>query len=85
LGADRFKSIRVKVKDAPVHIQDMQIYYEGGSKEDVALHSDLNPGSESRVIDLKNNSAELKKVIFVYKTIANSKADRAEIELWGFK
>ena len=85
MGKDRFKSIQVKVVDAPVHIDDMQVYYEGGSKEDVSLSSDFKPGSESRVIDLKNGSAELKKVVFIYKTVPNAAADKAHIELWGLK
>ena len=85
LGADRFKAIQVKVDDAPVRIEDMQVFYEGGSKEDVSLRSDFKPGGESRVVDLKNGSAELKKVMFVYKTIPNSTADKAHIELWGLK
>ena len=85
LGADRFKSLRVKVADAPVHIDDMQIYYEGGGKEDVALKSDLKEGGQSRVIALKNNSAELNKVEFVYHTVPNAKVDKAHIELWGLK
>lgn len=85
LGADRFKALKVKAVDAPLHIDDMQVYYEGGSKEDVSLRSDFQPGSESRVIDLKNGSAELKKVVFVYKTVPNGAADKAHIELWGLK
>jgi len=85
LGADRFKSLQVRVADAPVHIADMQIYYEGGAKEDVALKSDLKEGGKSRVIALKNNSAELNKVEFVYHTVPNAKAEKAHIELWGLK
>ncbi len=85
LGADRFKSLQIKVTDAPVHIDDMQIYYEGGAKEDVALRSNLKEGTKSRVIGLKNNSAELNKVEFVYHTVPNAKVDKAHIELWGLK
>ena len=85
LGADRFKSLQVRVADAPVHIADMQIYYEGGGKEDVALRSNLKEGAQSKVIDLKNHSAELKKVEFVYHTVPNAKVDKAHIELWGLK
>jgi hypothetical protein len=85
LGKDRFKAIQLKVDDAPVRIEDMQVFYEGGAKEDVSLRNDFKPGSESRVIDLKNGSAELKKVVFVYKTVANTAADKAHIELWGLK
>lgn len=85
LGKDRFKAIQVKVKDAPVRINDLQIYYQGGSKEDVSVATDMAAGSESQVINLKNNSAEIKKVVFVYHTVANSHADKAVVELWGLK
>jgi len=85
LGRDRFKSLRFKVTDAPVRIDDVQIFYEGGGKENISVKADLNPGTESEVINLKNGSAELKKVVFVYKTLANSNVDKAEIELWGLK
>jgi hypothetical protein len=85
IGADRFKSVKVKAFDAPVKIEEMQIFYEGGAKESVPVAAELNPGDESKVIALKNNSAELKKVQFVYKTTSNASAEKARIELWGMK
>ena len=85
IGADRFKSVKVKAFDAPVRIEEMQIFYEGGAKESVPVAAELNPGDESKVIALKNNSAELKKVQFVYKTVSNASAEKARIELWGMK
>lgn len=85
IGADRFKSVKIKVIDAPVRIENMEIQYEGGRKENVYFRTALKPGRESKVIALKNHSAELKNVTFVYHTIPNSGADRATIELWGRK
>lgn len=85
IGADRFKSVKIKAFDAPVRIDEMQIQYEGGAKESVTVGTELNPGDESKVIALKNNSAELKKVVFVYKTTSNAGAEKARIELWGMK
>lgn len=84
VGADRFKSVKIKAFDAPVRIDEMEIKYEGGAKESVTVGADLNPGDESKVIALKNNSAELKNVVFVYKTTSNA-AEKARIELWGMK
>ena len=85
MGADKFRSVQLRVSDAPVHIASMQVYYEGGQKEDVSLRSDFNPGSESRVINLKNHRRGLKKVAFVYHTVPNRKAEKGHIELWGLK
>jgi hypothetical protein len=85
MGADRFKKIQVRVKDAPIHIEDMEIRYDGGGKEDVSIRSNLGANTKSKIIDLRNASAELKSVTFVYRTVPNSKAEKAEIELWGLK
>lgn len=85
LGADKFKSIQIRVKDAPIRLEDLNIEYDGGIKEDVSLKTNFAAGSKSRVIDLKNNTKGLKKVEFLYKTVPNGSGDRAEIELWGLK
>jgi hypothetical protein len=85
VGRDRFKAILFKVNDAHVHFDDVQIFYEGGGKENIPVNADLNPGTESQVINLKNGSAELKKVVFVYRTVANSNVDKAQVKLWGEK
>jgi hypothetical protein len=85
LGADKFRSLRIKVTDAPIHIASMVVYYESGDTEEIGLKSDLQAGGESRVIDLKGNTRALKKVSFVYKTVGNSKHDKAHVELYGLK
>ena len=85
MGADKFKAIQLKIKDAPVHIEDMQVHYDGGDKEDISVRSNFKAGSESRIIDLKPHSRGLKSVQFVYHTVPNAKADKGRIELWGLK
>jgi len=85
IGKDRYKALQVKVKDAPVHMESMQVAYEGGKTEDVALKTQFKPGGESRTIELKNGSAEIKNVTFVYHTVNNASNEKAEIELWGLK
>jgi hypothetical protein len=85
IGKDMFKSLQIKVKDAPVHIESMQVEYEGGVKEDISLASEFKSNSESRVIELKNSYSEIKNVTFVYHTVPGSGTSKAEIELWGMK
>jgi hypothetical protein len=85
IGKDRYKALQVRVKDAPVHMESMQIAYEGGGTEDVALRSQFKPGGESKTIELRNGSAEIKNVTFVYHTVTNGSNAKAEIELWGLK
>jgi hypothetical protein len=85
IGADKFKSLKIKVKDAPVHIEEMEVEFEGGVKENIQIKSEYRTGEKSRVIDLKNKNLEIKNVSFVYHTVAGSTDKKAEIELWGLK
>ncbi len=85
LGADRFKEIKLKATDAAINIYDLQVYYEDGHMEDISVKQDLKKGQETRAITLKDGSQELKKVTVIYKTVANSKEQKAHVELWGMK
>lgn len=85
LGKDQFKALKIKVKDAPVHIENMQVQFEGGVTEDISLASELKTGGESREIDLKNKDKEIKNVTFVYRTVTGSGTKKSEVELWGLK
>jgi len=84
LGADKFKSIKLKVTDAAVNIISLDVYYESGAMEQIPVKSELKAGSETRDIALKGDR-ELKKVVFTYKTVANSDKDKAHVELYGLK
>ena len=85
LGADKFKAIRLKVIEAPMHIAKLEVYFESGEKEVLSLGSDLKAGEETRVIDLKSKDEALKKVVFVYKTEPNVNDEKATVELYGLK
>lgn len=84
LGADKFKSILLKVTDAPIDIERIQVFYESGDMEEIEIDSQLKAGTETRVIGVKP-SEELKKVVFTYKTLPNRKDEKAHVELYGLK
>ena len=84
IGADKFKSIKLKVTDANLNIISLEVYYESGETEKIPVKSEMKAGSETRVIDLKGDH-ELKKVVFTYKTMPNTKEDKAHVELYGLK
>jgi hypothetical protein len=85
MGADKFKSILLKVTDAPINIANIEVLYESGDKENFDVKKEMKANSETRVIDLKSPNQEIKKVTFTYKTLPNSKADKAHVELYGLK
>lgn len=85
VGADRFASIKFKVTDAPIDLKDLEVYYESGDKQDVKINMPIKMAGESRVIDLNGGERNLKKIVFVYKTLPNRKDEKAHVEIWGLK
>ncbi|WP_333819411.1 DUF2541 family protein [Ohtaekwangia sp.] len=85
MGADKFKSIKLKVTDAPINIESVTVYYESGATEQLSVRNELKAGAETRTIDLKNKDQDLKKVVFNYRTLPNRKDEKAHVELYGLK
>lgn len=85
LGNDRFKSILLKVTDAPINIENVVVVFENGETQDINVKNELKAGAETRQIDLKGGSQEIKQVKFTYKTMPNQKEDKAHVELYGLK
>ncbi len=86
MGADRFSTIKFKVTEAAIELVSLEITYESGDKQDVVINQAIKTPSESRTIDLKGGSERsIKKIIFVYKTLPNSKDEKSHVEIWGLK
>jgi hypothetical protein len=85
LGADKFKSILLKVTDAPINIEGIQVFYESGEMEEFDVKNELKAGSETKKLDMKGGAQEIKKVTFTYKTVANQQDEKAHVELYGLK
>ena len=83
MGADKFKAVKLMVKEAPINILTMQVFYEGGTSDEIKVNHDLKMGETTKEFPVKEMS--IKKVSFTYKTEPNSKHDKAHVELWGLK
>jgi hypothetical protein len=64
---------------------DLQVFYESGETEEIDIKNELQPGSETRKIDLKGADQDIQKVRFTYKTLPNQKAEKAHVELYGLR
>jgi hypothetical protein len=81
---DDVRQIQLKVTDGPLKMYDMKIHFDNGSVQDVALRSNFNQGSESRVIDLDGGLRHLDRIEFTYET-KGFKRGRSRVEVWGHK
>lgn len=86
MGSDKFSTLKFKVTEAAINLVSLEIIYESGDKQDVKINQEVKAAGESRLIDLKGGAERsIKKIIFVYKTVPNSKAEKAKVEIWGLK
>ncbi len=85
MGADKFSSIKFKINDAPVTLQNVEVFYETGDKQQIAVNSPIGPSMESKEYNLTGGERSLKKIAFDYQTLPNIKEEKAEIEVWGLK
>jgi hypothetical protein len=85
LGADEFAAIKIKVDDAPLHIERLQVFYESGDMEEIDVKKRIQAGEESEVFKLEHPDRDIQKVAFTYSTLPNADGDKAEVELFGLK
>jgi hypothetical protein len=85
IGNDKFKSIKLKVTDAPIDLNKVVVYYEDDKMEEIPVSGPIAAGNESKTYDLEYPTADIKKVVFTYKSQPNYRGEKAHIELYGFK
>jgi hypothetical protein len=85
LEADKFGYIKFKVLAAPIILIDLAVYFESGNRQNVDVNSLIKEPGDSWVIKLNAGDRNIKKVVFVYKTLPNHNDEKAQVEIWGFK
>jgi len=85
VGSNNFAKLRLVVFDAAIELQDMEIYYENGRKQDVSLKSQMKEDEKSRIIDVYGKESSITKIIFTYKTLPNQEKEKGMLQLWGYK
>lgn len=85
LGADEFFAIKLKVEDAPLQIERLQVFYESGDMEEIDVKKKMGAGTESQVFRLKHPDRDIQKVAFTYSTVPNADGEKADVQLFGLK
>jgi hypothetical protein len=82
-GPARFASLHFKVIDAQIDLKSLEIYYENGDKQDVAVNEIIKSKSNSKEFDLNGAQRKIKKVVFKYMEVAHTDDKKVKLELWG--
>jgi hypothetical protein len=84
MGADRFSTLIVKVTEAPVDLQSMDIQFEDGTSQKASINKAFKAPGQSDYIKLGGEKA-IKKIIFYYKTMSSTDDKKGHVEVWGMK
>jgi len=91
MGPAEFKSFKFKVFDAPVQILNMNVIYQNGKVEQMNVKYLVQPGGESRVIDLKpkggvkDSERKIRRITVWYQSAIKDQHGKAKLVLWGMK
>jgi len=77
-----FTSIQVRVKNAPINMQKLELKYGNGEIQEIDLRNNFAANSESKVIDLPGNKRVIRRAVFWYDT-KNISERKGVVELWG--
>jgi len=85
LVSNRFAAIKFQVQNAPINLIEIEVFYSSGDNQKIKINSPIKAEGYSRVIDLNGGERNLKKIVFVYKTLSNRKDKKARLQVWGLK
>lgn len=85
MGADEFAALKIKVEEAPVEIERLQVFYESGEMEEINVKKKINAGEESDVFKLEHPDRDIRKVAFTYSTPENANGEKADVILFGLR
>ncbi len=84
-GAEgRFRAIRLRVENAPVRFDRVVIHYGNGASEPIMIRSRINPGGETRAIDLPGDRRVIQSVEFWYERASRSPR-KPKVRLFGLR
>jgi hypothetical protein len=62
----RFRSLQIKVSNAPINFQRVVVHYENGTSELLNFRSRIPAGGQTRVLDLRGYKRAIDSVEFYY-------------------
>jgi hypothetical protein len=69
VGRDRHQQIMLCVYNTPVRLQDFDVRFANGGKQDVAVRNVIGAGQCTRAIDLKGQKRDIKSITLAYKAM----------------
>jgi len=68
-GHESHRAIKICVEVAPLKMLDLDIVFGNGTRQDIKVRSDFEPGTCTRVIDLEGKQRKIDKIVMVYSRL----------------
>ncbi|MDB5196979.1 MAG: hypothetical protein JWP88_1350 [Flaviaesturariibacter sp.] len=78
-----FTTIKFRVEDRAVHINDLKIYFTNGDKLEPSLDDEIAADQYSREIQLSPEGRRIDRIQFKYRTTGNVLKGRANVLVLG--
>jgi hypothetical protein len=78
----RFRAIKLRVRNAPIHMTDLKVVYANGEPDDLPVRADIRAGGETRAIDLRGRDRAIREVQMIYRSRPTFRG-LATVEVWG--
>lgn len=78
----RFRALKIVVRGADIHLNDLRVTYGNGQTEDLVVDALVRANSESMPLDLKGDARFITRVDLVYRAQPGY-GGRALVELYG--
>jgi hypothetical protein len=82
VNAGRFRSIQLRVENAPIEFDHVVVHYENGGNEELRVRQVIRAGEHTRDIDLNGNRRNIRSVELWYGKAA-PRSGRPRVTLYG--
>ena len=83
-GHRTFRQVKVCVYRHPVHIYDVDIYFNNGGHQDVSVRTRIGAGECTRVIDLEGGERDIARIRLIYEE-TSALPRTAKVNVYGMR
>lgn len=78
-----FRSLQIRVENAPIEFQRVVVHYANGEQEDITLRNRIPAGGQTRMIDLRGRDRAIQGVEVWYARASWRSRQQPRITLYG--
>jgi hypothetical protein len=79
-----FRAIRLRVENAPIRFDHVVVHYGNGSAVPISIRSRINPGGQTRAVDLPGDQRIIESVEIWYERASGSPS-KPKVRLFGLR